>query len=241
MAMLHRYRILDAILALREFTVSDLVRYSGVKDNTVRTVLNREARLVERVGVRADGRRGGQQIQYRLRPDAENELIGILRSLDGFGANLPPRAENQEDDPVMLSLIAAENVLLRQLPQAPPGDREELVHLAAADYQTVQMLVADDGGEAATHRKVVELLLRLAEIEQEALRLTAPAPTAEQRDPSSLWAPLSQDGDKKIEAIGRDLYALLQSLPVLADRRLLPDLIRRISNSRFGQAILSAR
>jgi len=117
MAQLSRYRVLNAMLALREFTVDDLAHYSDVKENTVRTVLARDSHFVERDGNRARRRRGGQPILYRLRPAAEDELVSILRKLDAFGANLPPLAADQED-PVMLSLMAAEDILLRRLPQA---------------------------------------------------------------------------------------------------------------------------
>ncbi|MEU4161714.1 hypothetical protein [Actinoplanes sp. NPDC026670] len=237
MAMLSRYRILDAILALREFTVGDLAGYSRARENTVRTVLGRDSRFVERIGTRADGRRGGQHILYRLRCDTEDELVGILRELDGIGANLPPHPQTQEDDPVMLSLISAENVLLHQLPQAPPAERADLVHLAIADYHSVQMLAGHDGTETAAHRRVVELLLRLAEVEQEALQRTPPGSTGQ---PDSMWRALGHDGAKKVEAIGHDLYDLLPSIPVLNDPSLLPDLIRRVANSCLGQAILRA-
>jgi len=239
MVMLGRYRVLNAILALREFTVADLARYSGVKDNTVRTVLGRDSRFVERDGTQAQRRRGGQPIQYRLRPDTENDLVAILRELEGFGANLPPLIADQED-PVMLSLIAAEDILIRQLPQACPTDRAELVDLATADYEAVQFLVSPEHKEAVTHRGVVALLLRLAEAEQGALtRSQAPNSHTRQAD-RSVTAPETSghEAEKKLEALGRDLRKLLTSWPTLGDKDLLPDLIHRIGTSQLGQIIL---
>jgi len=238
MAMLSRYRVLNAILALREFTVTDLAHYSGVKANTVRTVLGRDSRFVERDGPRAHGRRGGQPIQYRLCADAEEDLVGILRELEGVGANLPPLVADQED-PIMLSLVAAEDILLRQLPQAPTADRAGLVDLATADYETVEFLVDTDHGEAATHLRVVDLLLHLAEIEQEVLTLAAPNSDTRSPDwPAQVTEILSHESEKKLEAVGREWHQLLLSWPTLSDRELLPDLVHRIGTSWFSSVIL---
>jgi hypothetical protein len=239
--MLNRYRILNAILALREFTVADLAHYSGTKENTVRTVLARESRFVERVGTRGQGRRGGQPVQYQLRTDAEHELVGILREVDNFGADLPPLTPNcSEADPVMLSLIAAEDVLLRQLPTAGPEDRAELLNLATADFETVEFLA--DQGEVAVHRALIDLLLRLSEVEQEASALTPDANEILRRQQASALAASSHEAVKKLDALGRDLYKLLQQMPAVSHRdpRLLPDLFHRIGTSPFGAVVAAS-
>ncbi|GAB1646158.1 hypothetical protein [Krasilnikovia sp. MM14-A1259] len=239
MAMLIRYRVLNAILALREFTVADLAHYSGVKENTVRTVLGRDTHFVERDGTRAQRRPGGQPIQYRLRTDAEDDLVGILRELEGVGASLPPLVADQQD-PVTLSLVAAEDILLRALPQAPVADRAELVNLATADFEAVEFLAGADHGEAATHRRVVDLLLCLAELEQEVLTLAAPNPDTRGPDwPAQVTEVLSHEAEKKLEALRRQWRHLLSSWPALSDRELLPDLVCRVANSWFGSVILS--
>jgi len=235
--MLQRYRILNAILTLRQFTVADIARYSGVKDTTVRTVLGRETRFVERDGVRTPAGRGGQPIQYRLCADAEPDLVDILRELEGVGVQLPPLVEDQED-PAMLSLIAAEDILLRQVPQAATTDRAGLLDLAIADYEAVQFLVElNAGGEAATHCRVVDLLLRLTEVEQEVLALGCPADDGRSA-PSTVM--LSTESEKKLDALGREWRSLLRSWPALSDRDLLPDLVHRVGTSRIGSAILAA-
>jgi hypothetical protein len=243
--MLHRFRVLNAILALREFTVADLAHYSGVKVNTVRTVLGRDSHFVECLGAQAQaqGRRGGQPIQYRLRADTEHELVGVLRQLEDVGADLPPLAERcSEVDPAVLALTAAEDVLLRQLPAAVTADRAQLYDLAVADFEMVQFLATR--GEAAVHRAVVDLLLRLTEVEQEALALNASSGTnaLPRRQKTSALAAPSHEAEKKLEALGRDLYKLLQLLqrrPVERDVQLLPDLFHRIGTSPFG-AVVSA-
>ena len=58
--MLERYRVLGAMLALGEFTVSELVAMSDVQGPTVRTILRRESHYIEEVGTVPTGRRGGQ-------------------------------------------------------------------------------------------------------------------------------------------------------------------------------------
>ncbi|MCA2211314.1 hypothetical protein [Jidongwangia harbinensis] len=242
--MIHRYRVLNGILALRQFTVADLARYSDVKDTTVRTVLAREARFVERAGTRSEGRRGGQSIQYRLRADAEQDLVDVLGELEELGKKVSPLVSDQED-PVILSLIAAEDVLLRQLPQASQADRAGLVELANSDYGAAN-LVRSDHHEAGTHRRVVELLLRLAVVEQTALEMAAVAlPTVDigARDwPVQATQVIRSEpmGGKELDALGRDLQELLQSWPQLSDRNLLPDLVTRVGGSWFGSAIFQA-
>jgi DNA-binding transcriptional ArsR family regulator len=238
MATLDRYRVLNAILALREFTVADLAHYSGVKKNTVQTVLGRDARFVERDGVVAQGRRGGQPIRYQLRAEAEGDLAAILRQLEGLGASVPPLLEDTGDlHQVALSLISAEDILLRQFPQARPADWPGLISLASADYDAVPPLTDSD---TRTHRRVVELLLRLAEIEQEAIAQTSPAPdtSSPERPPRGPSTEFSHELEKKLEVLGQDLRKLLQCWPQLRDKNLLPDLMERIGTSRFAQQIL---
>jgi hypothetical protein len=242
MATLNRYRVLQAILALRQFTVADLAHYSGVKETTVRTVLGRDASFVERDGTISQSRRGGQPIQYRLCDQAESELVAILRQLKGLGASLPPLSAEQDGmDHAILSLSAAEDVLIRQLPQAGFADRSGLISLAVVDYEAVRPAIDPEAGEAAVHRRVVELLLRLADIEQEALARISPALDSSSNEwPIEAAATLSDELEKKLEALGRDLRKILQRWPALQDRNLLPDLARRIGTSTFANIIWRA-
>src|SRR4051812_10376009 len=86
--MMHRYRILGAVLALRSFTVAELARHAGVKESTVYTNLRREGHFVERVDAPEPTvkRRGGQRVQYQLRSGAEQELVTMLTELEKVGA-----------------------------------------------------------------------------------------------------------------------------------------------------------
>jgi hypothetical protein len=239
--MLHRYRVLGAILALREFTIADLAHYTGVKETTVRTILNREARYVERAGTQARGRRGGQPIKYRMCADAEQDLVRILREVEAVGAAPGGAGSADADDPSTLSLVAAEDILLRQLPLSMPPDRGRLLDLAVADFETAQFTAAPGQREAATHLAVVDLLIRLAEVEQEALLLTTPTGDGggSHRRGASTVAP-SHEAEKKLTVLGRDLDKILSELPELSDKNLLPDLFRRIGSSPFAQVLLQA-
>lgn len=149
-------------------------------------------------------------------------------------------------DAVLLSLTAAEDILLRQLPAASVAERARLLELALADFAMVLPLIGQDQREPMTHRAVVELLLGLAEVEQEALALTAPADTSEwlsRQQTSAVAAPShaeKKDAAKKLDALGRDFYTLLADWPTLQDKQLLPDLMHRISSSPFGSVILKA-
>ncbi|MGB9181585.1 MAG: helix-turn-helix domain-containing protein, partial [Pyrinomonadaceae bacterium] len=72
--MMERYRVLGAMLALKEFTVNDLSRYSEVKPNTVHTTINREQKYLEKTGKEETGRRGGQCQRWRVKPDEVENL-----------------------------------------------------------------------------------------------------------------------------------------------------------------------
>jgi hypothetical protein len=235
--MLHRYRIMGAILALREFTAAQLAHYSGVKETTVRTVLNRESRFVERIGVEGRGRRGGQPIRYQMRADAEQELVRMLRDLEEVSA--PPRhGSDEETDLALLSLVAAEDILLRRLPQAVPAERSHLLTLASTDFETAQSAAPHGQRGIATHLTVVDLLLRLAEVEQDALlqHSSSVSGFSPPQEMSSV-AP-SHEAEKKLAAINCDLRRILSGRPVRADTNLMSDLVYRVGSSPFARALL---
>jgi len=173
--VLERYRTMGAVLALGEFTVSELARLSGVREPTVRTVLRRERDLVEQIGTRKVGRRGGQPGHWRLRPEARERLRAQLQELERLGVG-PWLGEREDDSHVLpAGLTAAEDVLLRLAPLASnPADRAELVELAQAQLDAVNASalptreVASDvyGRRISAHRRVVEQLLELERTER---------------------------------------------------------------------------
>lgn len=141
--MVNRYRVLGAMLALQEFTPQQLADYSGVKEQTVRTVLNREKGRYREVGTLETGRPGGQPRLLRLNPGATDEIRAELQQLY---RDLPDRpsggawaSEWATEDGVPLPLLAADNALREQLPEAHTEEAQRrLFDLAKATLRTAQ-------------------------------------------------------------------------------------------------------
>jgi len=126
--MFERYKVLGAMLALKQFTVEDVARMSGVNPMTVRTVLSRENRLVHDIGRRPTGQPGGQYNKYELAPDQipllRSELQELFRQV---WAALQATEHPKDSHVIPLSLLAVEDALLRRFPNAK--DVKEKQHL----------------------------------------------------------------------------------------------------------------
>ena len=235
--MLERYRTLAAVLALREFTVADLARYSGVKETTVRTILARDSHYVVRRAAVSTGKSGGQPLTYTLRVEAEQDLVELLRTLETVGARPPVSygAESDNRSIVPAALVAAEDALLRQLPLVDtPAKRKQLLRLAATDYETARLTVQNPDREVAAHFKVVNFMLCLSCAEQDVLSHTI----IDGEKPGSLSffeMPFSNPANEsKLRELRFDLHRVLTEMPELQDRRLLPDLFDRVGTSPFA-------
>ena len=68
--MFEQIKILNAMLALDDFTVEDLSKFADVKPKTVYTVLDRRRLLLKDPAIMKTGRRGGRPVRYSLRPAA---------------------------------------------------------------------------------------------------------------------------------------------------------------------------
>lgn len=143
--MKETYKVLGSMLALREFTAKDLEDYSGVTNGTIHTILTRRRELLEEIGVRETGRRGGQLKVYRLRGDraqALEEEIGALIK------QIRPAAVGREEErsgPVEggavselpVSLLAGEETLLALFPNAEtPDEKRALLSTATSDLES---------------------------------------------------------------------------------------------------------
>src|SRR5580700_6781482 len=104
---MERFKVLGALLVLREFCVRDVAEYCQVKEATVRTVLERNRSLLERVGERETGRRGGKHSIYRVLAERRDELRAMIAALY---RELPPDPARGEFQPP-LTLLAAEEAL----------------------------------------------------------------------------------------------------------------------------------
>ena len=181
MQMLERYKTLGAMLALGEFSVSELAVLSGVRERTVSTVLRRYPQYVEQIGAQPSGRRGGQPRRWQLRSGAREQLRSQLLELERLGAG-PWIGERQDDSrDLPAALIAAEDVLLRLAPAA--ADREERAefvklaqaHVDAAGATRPEPARPDDSSAGELwehHRRIVQLLMDLEEVEQPAMGAT---------------------------------------------------------------------
>src|ERR1035438_1236987 len=118
--MSKRYKVLGAMLALKEFNVADLALFSGVKVNTVRTVLMRESAFVDKLGKENSGSKGGQFARYQLRKNRVDVLRSEIRQLcetleTCIGGK---RDENASEYSAPLPLLTAEDALLLRFPGA---------------------------------------------------------------------------------------------------------------------------
>lgn len=172
--MLERYKTLGAMLALGEFSISEVAILSGVREPSVRTILRREDAYAEQIGTQPSGRRGGQPRRWRVRPEARERLRNELKELERLGAGPWIGASEQGHTPVPEALIAAQNVLLREVPAAAdPAERSDLVKLAEAQLEIAAAAspAAAGTGEADNelahhHRRIAELLIELEQAER---------------------------------------------------------------------------
>jgi predicted NBD/HSP70 family sugar kinase len=149
---MERLRILAACAALKVFTVPELVVYSGANENTVRSVLQREAGLFERLdeprtvgtpGPREMGRPAviwrvsdPQRIR-RLLSDLQSELSGIERE----AATAPQEREESAYVNHMTAIKVAEDAVLRALEEPNPELRRVLSEAALNDLRDVPQVV----------------------------------------------------------------------------------------------------
>jgi Hsp70 protein len=127
--MSERYKVLGAMLALKEFNVADLALFSGVKANTVRTVLMRESALVDELGKEHTGSRGGQFARYQLKKNKVDGLRSEIRRLyDALDTCIGGKTEeNASEYSAPLPLLTAEDALLLRFPRV--NDVEAKVEL----------------------------------------------------------------------------------------------------------------
>jgi hypothetical protein len=171
---------------LGQFTVPQVVASSGVKDGTVRTVIQRWRDALEEVGQEPTGKPGGQLIIYRVTGDGLARIRDHLGQVERAGAfRTAVQAVGRPGTPT--ALVAAEHILLEQLPaEADPDTRQSLYQAAvAACEEAADALGGLDGPDAASaalHMRAVELVLSLSELQ---LAGASPAEIGERLLPSA--------------------------------------------------------
>jgi len=219
--MLETYRTLAAMLLLPEFTRADLVRASAVNESTVQTVLRRSD-LVEEIGRRETGRRGGQPTVLRLRPGAYERIRAELKRLEDVGQARDPDVAAQVEVPS--SLRAAQDVLLRQFPEVAADEQADVLGLAESylDDGEAALESRSEGpfrDDSSLHAAVGRFLLRFSDAETN--------------------VSLSEE---EARDLGVEFLRLRLSLLVGHEdnRALAADLDTRVRQSRHGAAVLEA-
>ena len=135
--MKERYKVLGAMTSLGEFTVEDVANKTGVKKNTVNTVLGRDKALLEEVPSEATGRRGGQPKRYRIKPESahlvHSELEDLYKSLPKSSSFTASNLASPEPRTVKvpLGLLTAEDTLLQRYPKSVDlNEKQQLFELA---------------------------------------------------------------------------------------------------------------
>jgi hypothetical protein len=125
--MLERYKVLGAMLALKQFTVEEIARFSEVSPTTVRTVLSREGKYLKEIGRKATGQPGGQFVQYEVYSERIPQLRSELEELFRTVWSTASMVDSMKLEIIPLSLMAVEDALLHQYPAAK--DRQERRHI----------------------------------------------------------------------------------------------------------------
>lgn len=181
------YKVLGSMLALKEFTINDLAKYSGVNRGTVDTLYRRYPQFWEVIEQEKNGKRGGQSVRFRVKPEEVqtlqrtlSELFNEVKTLTGTKAERDRMAEARSEvawkplDPPV-SLAAGEEALLYLFPKAESAEEKQTL-LAAADsdlrsgqleVEILSKRAADprqvEGVKALLHR--VAVLKKLSEAE----------------------------------------------------------------------------
>jgi hypothetical protein len=115
-------RVLHAALHLTTFTVKQLVELTGVKENTVQTIISRSKELLEQAGSLESGKPGARPMVYRLKNRARTllsrEAVALAETLRGTAAPATDEAVHRAE--VALDAVAS----TLELGQLPAGSDE---------------------------------------------------------------------------------------------------------------------
>lgn len=182
--MSKRYQVLAAMLALRTFTADELAHHTGVKPNTVSTILNRDRSLLEQIGWEDTGRRGGQPKRYNLRADQVSAIETEIRTLYKDLRIPESVAASESAVEIPLGLQVAEEILSKDYPRAKSvAEKQRLLDRARVEKEgglgEVRVMMAglskpDDRAVLETSIGKLEALEELRKAQLVAQKLTAP-------------------------------------------------------------------
>lgn len=174
MQELQQYRVFGAMLALGEFTVDDLVKFSGVKESTVRSIVLRNKHLREPILETPNvkpSRRGGRSRRFRINEDERRVLAEELETrygvLHSALKSQPSSPALSESDPLSEKTLAATldwaKDLVNEAESAESDtDRAGLLNDARLTLETAQTIAG-----ASTARFPQDLQLDLTLIGQQ--------------------------------------------------------------------------
>jgi chaperonin GroES len=140
---MERIKVLTAAVALGEFTVDELVSFSGVKRSTVRSVLDRNPDIVEQLGAEAPAGPGRPSSKWAVKTsEATREFIASIQALAPRPAPPSPVSVDDQHDAVV---SVAEDALTR-IADRDPGMQRRILRSAQA---TLHLVDSDPGAESA--------------------------------------------------------------------------------------------
>lgn len=142
---MERIRILAAAAALSEFTVAELCAYSGANEHTVRSVLSRDAELIEPLDSLERTGAGRPRRRYRVK-DLEtirSELRTLEESIEALGSRRRGESEPQSTEDRLAAALVAEDALLRAM-KADVTDEESWTLAETARESALQAMSAEE-------------------------------------------------------------------------------------------------
>jgi hypothetical protein len=155
------YRILAGMLALRTFTVEQLVHFTEANPSTVRSVIGRNKDIIDEKGSLPTDRRGGREKQYQVKAEKVSELRASLKKL--FGdlkesslAEMPEVSNLQ----VPIGLLTAEDAI-RDYRTDPSQDHDQNIEIAKIDLRGAQMEIEELAATFGDCRAISDMRIRV--------------------------------------------------------------------------------
>jgi chaperonin GroES len=206
---MERIKVLTAALALREFTVDELVSFSGVNRNTVRSVLERSPGIVEQLGAEAPDGPGRPAAKWAVRDS--HETREFTASIQDLAPPPAPPSPVSVDDQHEAVVSVAEDALTKIADRDPVMQRRilrsaqatlHLVGSGAESTDTAEQWWVDDDSELAIRAQAVDALATLAvspyeqfadkALSQTAQRVAAAMEVVPERGEAVYFAPFTQ-------------------------------------------------
>jgi hypothetical protein len=168
---MERIKVLTAAVALGEFTVDELVSFSGVKRSTVRSVLDRNPDIVEQLGAEAPDGPGRPSSKWAVKDsEATREFTASIQALAPRPGSPSPVSVDDQHEAVV---SVAEDALTKIADRDPGMQRKILrsaqatLHLVDSDppvesTDTADQWWVDNDSRAAIRARAVDALATLA-------------------------------------------------------------------------------